>query len=119
MKERGVPMRMQSYTIIFAILIVTTVSMQSNAAVVTPMIGGGQVKESMIHVDIFYDHDTNTMSATADTSHGIPELRPLSSGDEFDPAAPWSVLSGKAYNYQYGWNPGGFFVLPEGGRIWI
>lgn len=112
-------MKKQNYMITIVILIATTVSIPSNAAVVTPMIGGGQVKESMIHIDIFYDYSTNTMSAKVDTSHGIPKLRPLSSGDEFDPDAPWSVLSGKAYNYQYGWNPGGFFIIPEGAGIWI
>ncbi|MFX0194566.1 MAG: hypothetical protein ACFFCW_00465 [Candidatus Hodarchaeota archaeon] len=112
-------MKSHSFIIFFTALFAAIIATPSYAAVVTPMIGGGQVQAPMIHIDIFYDYDADNMSAIVDTSHGIPELRPLSPGDEFDPNEPWSILSGKAYNFQYGWNPGGFFVLPEGACICI
>lgn len=92
----------------------------AQAAYVTPMIGGGQVGmvgAPMIHTDIGFD-GTN-VTATLDTSHGVPQLRPLTPPDEFDPAQPWSVLTGKAYNFQHAWNPAGFITLPAGAGIWI
>lgn len=85
------------------------------------MMGGGQVGmmagAPMIHADVFFD-GTN-LTVVNDESHGIPHLRPLTPPDQFDPNAAWSVLSGKAYNFQWAWNPGGFITLPEGAGIWV
>ncbi|MCX5654005.1 MAG: PEP-CTERM sorting domain-containing protein [Planctomycetota bacterium] len=93
----------------------------ADAAYVTPKIGGAQMTmldgTPMIHADILFSN--NNIDVTLDTSSGIPMLRPLVPPDEFDPALPWSVLNGKAYNYQYAWNPGGYYVLPAGTAIWI
>ncbi|MCX5683799.1 MAG: PEP-CTERM sorting domain-containing protein [Planctomycetota bacterium] len=93
----------------------------AGAATVTPKIGGAQLGmmdgAPMIHADIMYSN--NNIDVTLDTSNGTPMLRPLATTDEFDPAMPWNVLSGKAYNYQYAWNLGGYFELPAGTAIWI
>ena len=88
-------------------------------AYVAPMMGGGQVAASMVHIDLYYDADANQFQARVDDSYGTPELRALEAGDGFDPEAPYAVLDGKAYNSQYGWNVGGFFTLPPGAAIWI
>jgi hypothetical protein len=95
-------------------------SSAARAAYVVPMIGGGQVGMAgapMIHTDIGFDG--TTLTATLDTSHGVPALRPLTPPDAFDPAQPWSVLAGKAYNFQCAWNPAGFITLPAGAGIWV
>jgi hypothetical protein len=82
--------------------------------------GGGQVSEApMIHVDIFYDDGANELTARVASDTGIPELVALDPALAFDPAAAWSVLNGKSYNYQYGWNVGGVFAMPAGAAIWI
>jgi hypothetical protein len=86
---------------------------------VTPMMGGGQVWADMVHIDIYYDTGANQLHATVDDSFGIPMLRPLDPGCAFDPLQPYAVLSGKAYNSQYGWNVGGLYTLPPGSAIWI
>jgi len=86
---------------------------------VTPMMGGGQVAADMVHIDVYYNAALNVLSATVDDSYGTPELRALEPGSAFDPLQPYGVLSGKAYNSQYGWNPGGYFTLPPGAAIWI
>jgi hypothetical protein len=93
---------------------------EAQETIVRPARGGGlDTNAPMIHVDIFYDFDANVMHATVDDSHGIPTLTPLPSGCVFDTSLTWSVLSGKAYNMQYAWNPGGIFNPPEGGAVWI
>ncbi len=86
---------------------------------VTPKLGGAQTAADMVHIDIHYDAEANQMSARVDDSFGIPQLRPLEPGFAFEPHAAYSVLSGKAYNAQYGWNAGGFFTIPAGAAIWI
>jgi hypothetical protein len=52
-----------------------------------------------------------------------PILRPLSPPNEFDPNEPWSVLIGKAYNFQYGWDSALFdeitYPTPVGSAIWV
>jgi len=97
-----------------------TVSQPANAAYVMPQMGGGQVGmmgAPMKHADITFD-GTN-LAVHVDDTVGTPVLRPLTPPDEFDPAQPWSVLSGKAYNFQLAWNPGGFITLPSGTGIWV
>jgi hypothetical protein len=103
-------------TIVFAVAATPALS---RAKTVTPMIGGGQASASMVHVGVFYDYTMNCMSVDVDTSLPMPEMRPLAPGDEFDPAQPWSILSGKAYNFQYGWIASGYFLLPEGTAVWV
>lgn len=93
----------------------------SQAAYVTPQMGGGQIGmmdgAGMKHVDITFD-GTN-LSAHIDETIATPVLRPLTGSDAFDPALAWSVLTDKAYNFQYAWNPGGFISLPTDAGIWI
>jgi hypothetical protein len=71
----------------------------------------------MKHTDVMFDGTNITLHV--DDSVATPVLRPLAPPDEFDPAQPWSVLTGKAYNYQHAWNPGGFITLPTGAGIWV
>jgi hypothetical protein len=84
---------------------------------VAPKIGGGQLSASMKHADVTFD-GTN-IAVHVDPLVPTPVLNPLLSPNEFDPAAAWSVLTNKAYNYQYAWNPGGFISLPSGSGIWV
>jgi hypothetical protein len=50
-------------------------------------------------------------------------LRPLSPPNEFDPKEPWAVLTGKAYNFQYGWDSALWdeitYPSPVGSAIWV
>jgi hypothetical protein len=88
--------------------------------VVKPSRGGGlDTNAPMIHCDIFYDYTNNQMQATLDTTKGIPKLVPLPAGYTFDSRSNYAVLNGKAYNYQYAWNPGGIFTNPAGAALWI
>jgi hypothetical protein len=87
---------------------------------VQPARGGGlDTNQPMIHVDIFYDSGANQMRATLDTSAGAPHLLPLPPGYAFDSRSNYSVLNGKAYNFQLAWNPGGAFSPPAGAAVWI
>ena len=87
---------------------------------VTPVMGGGQTAASMVHIAVHYDSISNTLSATLDHSAGIPELRALAPDHRFDPNSPLGqALTGKSYNAQYGWLPGGFFAVPPGGAVWV
>jgi hypothetical protein len=86
---------------------------------VTPRLGGGQVAADMVHIDIYYDADANQLHTHVDDTYGLPHLRPLEAGLVFDPQVAFAVLTGKAYNAQYGWNAGGFFSIPAGAAIWI
>lgn len=95
----------------------------TRAAVVTPQIGGGQVGmmgAPMKHADVLFDGVQITVHL--DDTVPTPTLRPLPPGDTFlEPGNPhpWDVLEGKAYNFQYAWNPGGFITLPAGAAIWV
>jgi hypothetical protein len=92
----------------------------AHAGFVTPQIGGGQVgmmDASMKHTDVMFDGTNITLHV--DDTVATPVLRPLTPPDEFDPAQPWSVLSGKAYNFQNAWNAGGFITLPADSGIWV
>ena len=86
-----------------------------------PSRGGGMGTNMppKIHADIFYDYAANEMHAALDTNHGIAKLMPLPLGYAFDTRSNYSVLNGKAYNYQYAWNPGGLFTNPPGAAIWV
>ena len=86
---------------------------------VAPSRGGGLTVSPMIHVDIFYDYDSNVMQATLAAHDATPKLLPLPAGYAFDSRSNYCVLSGKAYNFQYAWNPGGTFSPPAGAAVWI
>ncbi|MFN4241909.1 MAG: hypothetical protein ACK4PI_01580 [Tepidisphaerales bacterium] len=104
----------------FALGVGTTASAQT---IVTPMMGGGLVgmgQAPMLHADVFFDGVNLTVHL--DDTVPTPKLRPLPPGYTFiNPTnpAPWEVLEGKAYNFQYAWNPGGFISLPAGAGIWV
>ena len=90
------------------------------AAYVTPQMGGGSVGQAsapMKHADIHLFGQQLLVSL--DNSIATPELRGLTPPDEFDPNQPWNVLNDKAYNFQFGWNLGGFIPLPFDTGIWI
>ncbi|MCC7203503.1 MAG: hypothetical protein IT441_00355 [Phycisphaeraceae bacterium] len=92
----------------------------ADAAYVMPQIGGGQVGmmgAPMKHTDVSFDGVN--ISLHVDDTVATPALRPLEPPDEFDPSLAWSVLTDRAYNFQYAWNPGGFITLPQGGSIWV
>ena len=102
-----------------AIAAVSISAQRTQAAYVTPQIGGGQVGmmgAPMKHTDVMFDGTNITLHV--DDTVATPMLRPLTPPDEFDPSAAWSVLSGKAYNFQHAWNPGGFITLPTDSSIW-
>ncbi len=102
----------------FAVL--AGLSTTATAEYVIPQIGGGQTGMAlapMKHVDISLVG--NGLWAKVDDSVPTPQLRPLEPAHEFDPNLTWSVLSTKAYNFQYGWNPDGFISLPAEAWIWI
>lgn len=90
------------------------------AAYVIPQMGGGSVGQAsapMKHADIHLFGQQLFISL--DNSIAMPKLRELTPPDEFDPNQPWNVLNGKAYNFQFGWNPAGFISLPFDAAIWI
>lgn len=106
--------------ILLATLLWLVVASAAPADYVIPQMGGGYVAQgtvSMKHADITFDG--TSLAVHVDETVDTPVLRPLEEPDEFDPAQPWSVLNGKAYNFQYGWNSGGFILLPSGSWIWI
>lgn len=81
--------------------------------------GGLDTNAPMIHVDIFFDAQSGELQAVADTNYARPGLKPLPEGYAFDLASKYRVISGKAYNFQYAWNPGSMFSPPEGTAIWV
>jgi hypothetical protein len=90
------------------------------AAYVTPMIGGGEVGKTgapMKHIDVSFVG--KNIGVVVDDTVATPLLRPLTPPNEFDPAMPWSVLAGKAYNYQYAFNANGFITLTPSEHIWV
>lgn len=48
-----------------------------------------------------------------------PQLRSLAPEDQFDPNMPWAALEGTNHNFQYGWNPSGFWAPPSGAGVWV
>ncbi|HYG36939.1 MAG TPA: hypothetical protein VEC99_19260, partial [Clostridia bacterium] len=105
-------------------LVVALCSSSLNAlgddVLVRPSRGGGlDTNSPMVHVDIFYDYEANQMRAILDTNAAMPKLVPLPPGYAFDSRSNYAVLSGKAYNLQYAWNPGGVFTPPPGAAVWI
>lgn len=102
------------------LLFLATVNAQADF--ITPQMGGGSVGQTlapMKHADIFYNPVEPGLLVGLDTSIAVPELRSLNAPDEFDATKPWSILTGKAYNYQYGWNVGASFQPDSGTWVWI
>lgn len=96
----------------------------AQAAYVTPKMGGGQQSASMVMPNVLITDEGLSITGVLDMMGmpimSVPVLRPLTGTDEFNPSAVYSVLSGKAYNLQYGWNlDAGSADLPSGGNIWI
>lgn len=109
------------YLAISALFIAPTVA---SAAYVTPKLGGAQQSAPMIMPAVKFDGTGLSISGLFDMMGNqitaIPVLRPLVAPDEFDPVAPYSVLTGKAYNLQYGWNfDATTEQLPAGLNVWI
>jgi hypothetical protein len=101
---------------------IATLCSPVGAAYVTPQMGGGEVGmmqgAAMKHTDVMFDG--SDISLHVDDEVDTPMLRPLTPPNEFDPLGPWAVpLTGKAYNFQHAWNPGGFISLPGGTAIWV
>lgn len=78
---------------------------------IIPRIGGGDtIGYQMIMPEIYFDgssvlvYDEYFLPFPILDWYQAPVLRALEPPDEFDPDMPWSVLTGKAYNYQYGWD---------------
>lgn len=102
---------MKYLLILFALLLAAG----ANGATVVPQMGGAQVtmmQAGMKHADI--DFDGSSLSIHINETVPTPVLRPLDEGDSFDPSAAWSVLEGKAYNFQYAWNPASIWAPPTG-----
>jgi hypothetical protein len=100
------------------------------AAYIIPRIGGGKtVGFPMIMPEIFFDgqrihiFDENQQPFPTLESCVAPVLRALEPPDEFDPSAPWFVLTGKAYNFQYGWDSAYLdeftYPFPAGSGVWV
>ncbi len=104
---------------LLAALGVTIMATGADGAVVIPARGGAQdAAAPMIHVYVFYDYTTGTMQTSVDP--GTVTLRPLAEGDTFEVGKVWTpLLTGKAYNFQYGWMAGGIFSPPPGAAVWI
>lgn len=106
--------------IVASIVTLLGVISPADAQYVTPQMGGGQIglaNAPMKHADVTFDGVE--INVHVDDSVGTPTLVPLDDPFEFEPEQPWSVLDGRAYNFQYGWNPGGFISLPPTAWIWI
>lgn len=88
---------------------------------VLPTIGGDQVTmmsgAPMKHAAI--DFDGTNLSVHIDEAVATPLLRELSPPNTFSAAEPWSVLSGTAHNFQYGWIPRTAWSPPTGLGVFI
>ena len=117
----------------FKVMIVTAVTTicaliiaAPTGAYVWPMIGGSQVEGDMIMPEIWLDGTIIRVSDEYWQPWPVfawsqsPFLRPLVEPNEFNPAAPWAVLTGKAYNWQYGWDSGLLNEYPPlGSDFWL
>jgi len=98
---------------------------------VTPKIGGAQRTHTeapmimpMVTIDKY--NDVNVLkedgSGRWETLEGadMPVMWPLQA-DAFEPGKPWTVpLSGKAYNFQYGWNASSTqSAIPADCNVWV
>ena len=93
---------------------------ESHAQYVIPQTGGGQtgmLSAPMKHADVSFDG--SAISVSIDASVDTPVLRALADELQFDPEVSWGVLNGTHYNFQFGWNPGGFISLPADAWIWV
>lgn len=105
---------------LFGVVLLATTPGVVQAGYVLPQLGGGQVSQAgapMKHADITLVG--TTLNVHVDTTVPVPLLRSLMAPDEFDASMPWAVLQEKAHNFQYGWNPSGFWAPPSGTAVWI
>jgi len=117
---------MKLFVTVAAVIFVLNLRLASGY--VAPVRGGAQRPNTdapMIMPRITFDGtDINVITATGSdwqelTGTARPVMWPLQGTDEFDPAANWyDELTGKAYNWQYGWTVASM-TLPDGGWIWI
>lgn len=93
----------------------------ASAANVLPTLGGDQETPAtgapMKHAAI--DFDGSAISVHLDDAVATPRLRELSPPNTFDPAEAWSVLTGKAHNFQYGWLPASAWAPPAGLGVFV
>jgi MYXO-CTERM domain-containing protein len=111
-------------TVITTLALTALSSSAAFAAYVTPGFAGGTQSGPMVMPNVVFDGQNLTIDALLDDEMNpisqFPVLRPLTAPDAFDPARPFSVLTGKAFNFQYGWNlDGNSEFLPPGTSIWI
>ena len=71
----------------------------------------------MKHIGIAFD-GTN-LAAHLDETVATPLLRTLTPPDQFADTEPWSVLTDKHHNFQYGWVPEGIWSPPADAAVWI
>jgi hypothetical protein len=104
----------------------------ARAGYVTPKIGGAQIgpmQAPMIMPEVSFDGTAVQVLGADGKSWPVlswdraPVLRPLVFPDAFEPGKPWAVLTGKAYNFQYGWDSALLdpvaHPLPLGSAIWV
>lgn len=88
---------------------------------VLPTIGGDQVTvmagAPMKHAAI--DFDGVSLSIHIDEAVATPLLRELSPPNAFSSTKPWSVLTGAAHNFQYGWIPRRVWAPPTGLGVFV
>lgn len=95
-------------------------SLFAQQIVTMPGRGGGlDTNSPMVHADIFFDAGAKALRVVTDTNYARPKLKPLPEGYNFDLQTKYRVMEGKAYNFQYAWNPGGVFSPPAGAAIWV
>jgi hypothetical protein len=103
---------------IFAGSLIEPIPVEAKDIIVNPSRGGGLTNTPMVHADVFFDAQQKKLSVVVATNDK-PKLRPLPDGYAFDPQSKYRVMQGKAYNYQFAWNPGGLISPPAGAAIWI
>lgn len=118
--------------VLIALAVILAAAVPMHAGYVRPKIGGAQIGHTqapMIMPEIFFDgagiRVVNADGLSWPVFHWCeaPVLRPLTPPDEFDPNEPWAVLTGKAYNFQYGWDSALIddvtYPFPARSAIWI
>ena len=118
--------------VLVALVLVLTTPVRTRGDYVKPTRGGAQMggtQAPMIMPEIFFDGvGINVVNADqrpwpAFPWSQAPVLRPLSPPNQFDPTQPWAVLTGKAYNFQYGWDAAMWdetsHPTPPGSAVWI
>jgi hypothetical protein len=115
-------MKLQNQTLVLAALLAGSLPglnlAEAQDIIVNPSRGGALTNPPMVHADITFDPQSKQLNVSVATNDK-PRLRPLPDGYAFDPQSKYRVIQGKAYNYQFAWNPGGLISPPDGASIWI